>query len=113
MRPNLPAFAPGGDDSGELVAAFLRPLRVLRLVVRYDPQDDRTLYTPVRDHPPRKCAPIRVAKAGGAAAHKSQVTGKGRSARMFRALIALPTLIFGLLLGREWFAEPGAAATIY
>jgi hypothetical protein len=28
---------------------------------------------------------------------------------MFRVLIALPTPIFGLLLGREWFAEPGAA----
>jgi hypothetical protein len=96
----------------ELVAAFLRPLRVLRLVVRYDPQIIGTAGTP------RSAITHRVSvrqfashKRAALAAHKSQVTGTGRSARMFRVLIALPTPIFGLLLGREWFAEPGAAAT--
>jgi hypothetical protein len=31
---------------------------------------------------------------------------------LFRLLIALPALVFGLLAGREWFAEPGAALTV-
>jgi LmbE family N-acetylglucosaminyl deacetylase len=95
----------------EPVAAFLRSLRALRLVVRYDPQVIGTAGTP------RSAITHRVSvrqfasqKRAALAAHKSQVTGKGRSARMFRVLIALPTPIFGLLLGREWFAEPGAAA---
>ena len=96
----------------ELVAAFLRPLRVFRLVFRYDPQLIGTAGTP------RSAITHRVSvrqfashKRAALAAHNSQVTGKGRSARMFRVLTALPTPIFGLLLGREWFAEPGATAT--
>ncbi len=35
----------------------------------------------------------------------------GTLARLFRLLIALPAPVFGLLGGREWFAERGAAAT--
>ena len=35
------------------------------------------------------------------------MSGTGRSARAFRVLLRLPVPVFGLLLGREWFVEPG------
>jgi LmbE family N-acetylglucosaminyl deacetylase len=96
----------------ELVAAFFGPLRMLRLVTGYDPQVIRTAGSP-RSAITHRVSVRRFAsrKRAALAAHKSQVEGQGRSARMFRVLIGLPTPIFGLLLGREWFAEPGAAAT--
>jgi hypothetical protein len=52
-----------------------------------------------------------VQKRAALAAHGSQVRGKGRSARMFWVLVRLPVPVFGLLLGREWFTEPGVEAT--
>lgn len=96
----------------ELVTALLTPVRMLGLVVRYDPQALRTAGSP-RSAITHRVSVRRFAsrKRAALAAHTSQVQGKGRSARMFRVLIALPTPIFGLLLGREWFVEPGAAAT--
>jgi LmbE family N-acetylglucosaminyl deacetylase len=97
----------------ELVTALLTPVRVLRLVVRYDPQVMRTAGSP-RSAITHRVSVRRFAsrKRAALAAHTSQVVqGKGRSARMFRVLTALPAPIFGLLLGREWFVEPGAAAT--
>jgi LmbE family N-acetylglucosaminyl deacetylase len=96
----------------ELAATFFRPLRALRLIVRYDPHIVHTVGTP-RSAITHRVGVRRFAsqKRAALAAHGSQVTGTGRSARMFRVLIRLPTPIFGLLLGREWFAEPGAAGT--
>jgi hypothetical protein len=38
------------------------------------------------------------------------VQGTGRFARLMRLLLALPTPVFGLVLGREWFAEPARKA---
>jgi hypothetical protein len=35
---------------------------------------------------------------------------RGRAGRLFQLLVALPAPLFGLVCGREWFAEPGAAA---
>ncbi|MFD9367126.1 PIG-L deacetylase family protein [Streptomyces sp. NPDC060020] len=43
------------------------------------------------------------------AAHESQVHGAGRLAPLMRLALRLPVAVFGLLLGREWYVEPGAA----
>ncbi len=97
----------------EMVARFLRPLLVLRLVVRYDPEIIHIAGTPKAaiTHCVR-VGRFAAQKRAALAAHGSQVRGKGRSARMFRVLIRLPVPLFGLLLGREWFVEPGATATV-
>jgi LmbE family N-acetylglucosaminyl deacetylase len=84
--------------------------RRLRVAVRHDPAAIRAGFTPraaithrvnVRRHARSKQAAI--------AAHGSQVPGTGRSARLKRVLLALPAPVFGLVLGIEWYAEPGAA----
>jgi LmbE family N-acetylglucosaminyl deacetylase len=50
------------------------------------------------------------ASAAALGAHQSQLRGTGRGARLMRLLAALPTPVFGLLLGREWLAEPSGRA---
>ena len=55
--------------------------------------------------------PFAAQKQAALAAHRSQVSRRNRSGQLFRLLIALPAPVFGLLGGREWFAERGAAAT--
>jgi LmbE family N-acetylglucosaminyl deacetylase len=94
----------------ELVARVFYPLRLLRLVVRYDPRVIRASYTPrraithridVRRHAAQKRAAL--------AAHHDGPRGTGRAALLTRVMLALPVPLFGLLVGREWFAEPGAA----
>ena len=49
-------------------------------------------------------------KQAALAAHLSLIHSWGRSGRLARVMLALPVPVFGLILGREWFAEPGAAA---
>ena len=48
-------------------------------------------------------------KQAALAAHRSAIYGRGRANRLLRLAVALPVPVFGLLAGREWFAEPGAA----
>jgi hypothetical protein len=48
-------------------------------------------------------------KQAALAAHRSAIYGRGRSNHVLRLAVALPAPVFGLLAGREWFAEPGAA----
>jgi LmbE family N-acetylglucosaminyl deacetylase len=94
----------------ELATALLWTLLLLRLVVRYDLQTARTFGRP-RSAITHPVSVYRFAarKRAALAAHESQVHGNGRSARLFRLLTALPAPVFGLLLGREWLAEPGRA----
>jgi len=47
-------------------------------------------------------------KQAALAAHRTAVDGRGRSARLFRLAVRLPVPLFGLVAGREWYAEPGA-----
>jgi LmbE family N-acetylglucosaminyl deacetylase len=47
------------------------------------------------------------AKQAALAAHTSYTGSSGRSARLARLAVALPVPLFGVALGREWFAEPG------
>ncbi|HEY2548942.1 MAG TPA: PIG-L family deacetylase [Streptosporangiaceae bacterium] len=89
---------------------LVRLAMLLRLLVRHDP-----LY---RYGTPRAEITHRVnvrryaaQKRAALAAHHAYLQSSGRSARLARALTALPAPLFGLALGREWFAEPGASVT--
>jgi LmbE family N-acetylglucosaminyl deacetylase len=95
----------------ELVACVFYPLRLLRLVVRYDPRVIRRSYSP------RKAITHRIdvrryaaqKRAALAAHHQEPRRGSGRAARLASVMLALPIPLFGLFFGREWFVEPGAA----
>jgi|ERR1022692_739393 LmbE family N-acetylglucosaminyl deacetylase len=92
----------------EPVAGLFSVLRFLRLAARYDPSAVRAVGSP-RSAITHRVGVCRFAaqKRAALAAHRSQVNGTGRSARFFRVLLRLPVPVFGLLLGREWFVEPG------
>ena len=92
----------------ELVARVARLLLVLRLLTRHRLDEMRGYGTPqsvithrvdVRRHAAQKRAAL--------AAHRTPVSGSGRSARLFRLLIRLPLPVFRAVCGTEWFAEPG------
>jgi LmbE family N-acetylglucosaminyl deacetylase len=101
-----------GTAPRELVALLFAPVRLLRLVVGHDPAQIRAAFTP-RAAITHRVNVRRYArqKQAALAAHHSFVRSGGRSARLARVMVALPVPVFGLLLGLEWFAEPGAAAT--
>lgn len=92
----------------EYVRLVTKALRAVRLVVRPD-EDARSWFTP-RAGITHRVNVRRYArqKQAALAAHRSVIEGSGRLARLMRLLVALPTPVFGLVLGREWFAEPGA-----
>lgn len=96
----------------ELVTLLLSPLRLLRLVVRYERKVARVGFSP-RSAITHRVNVRRYAghKRAALAAHRSQSGTGGRASRLAWLLVRLPTPIFGLLLGREWFAEPGASST--
>jgi LmbE family N-acetylglucosaminyl deacetylase len=96
----------------ELVRLLLLPAVLLRLIVRHDPRSADRYGTP-RSAITHRVNVRRYAarKRSALAAHHSFLQGRGRSARLARALTALPVPLFGLVLGREWFAEPGARVT--
>jgi LmbE family N-acetylglucosaminyl deacetylase len=93
----------------ELAAAMYAPLRLLRLVIRYAPAEMRAGFTP-RSAITHRVDVRRFAarKRAALAAHRTQVRSTGRGARLMRLMVVLPVPVFGLLFGREWFAEPGA-----
>jgi LmbE family N-acetylglucosaminyl deacetylase len=94
----------------EMMARLFTPVRALGLVVRPDLAAMRTGFTP-RSAITHRVDVRRFAaqKQAALAAHQTQVYGRGRAGRLFRLLTALPVPLFGLVTGREWFAEPGAA----
>src|SRR6266851_1967036 len=92
----------------ELIARFARLLLLLRLVTRHRldemrgygmPQAAITHRVDVRRYAAQKRAALT--------AHRTPVFGRGRGARLFRALIRSPLPIFRIVCGTEWFAEPG------
>ncbi len=92
----------------ELVARFARLLLLLRLVTRHRlgdmrgygmPQSAITHRVDVRRHAAQKQAAL--------AAHQTALSGRGRLARLFRALVRSPLPVFRIACGTEWFAEPG------
>jgi hypothetical protein len=83
-------------------------LLLLRLVTRHRldemreygmPQSAITHRVDVRRYAAQKRAAL--------AAHRIDVFSRGRTARLFRALIRSPLPAFRLACGTEWFAEPG------
>lgn len=94
----------------ELVSWLVRPALLLRLFVRHRADDLRAGFTERAAITHR----VRVGRYAGRkqaalAAHHSPAAGHGRSARFFRVMTSVPVPLFRLVLGREWFAEPGAA----
>jgi LmbE family N-acetylglucosaminyl deacetylase len=95
----------------ELVALAFWPLRLTRLVVRYDPKTIRASFTP-RARITHRVSVRRYAahKRAALAAHcPAKRNSNGRSARLLRVAVMLPVPVFGLLAGWEWFTEPGVA----
>jgi len=95
----------------ELATRLLRPMLLLRLVIGHDPPDLAAMGSP-RSAITHQVDVRRFAsqKRAALATHKSFVSGRGRTARLARAMLALPVPVFGLMFGREWFVDPGAAA---
>jgi LmbE family N-acetylglucosaminyl deacetylase len=92
----------------ELVARFARVLLLFRLVTRYRVAEMRGYGTPqsaithrvdVRRYAAQKRAALM--------AHRTPLSGTGRGARLFRALVRSPVPVFRVVCGTEWFAEPG------
>ncbi len=92
----------------ERVARFARLLLLLRLVTRHRlgemrgygmPRSAITHRVDVRRYAAQKRAAL--------AAHRTGVSGRGRMARLFRALVRSPLPVFRIACGTEWFAEPG------
>ncbi|HLN71626.1 MAG TPA: PIG-L family deacetylase [Streptosporangiaceae bacterium] len=96
----------------EKIARLAALLRVLRLVPAIDRGDTPTSFSPGTAITHRvDVRRFAAQKQAALAAHQSQVSRRNRSGQLLRLLIALPAPVFGLLGGREWFAERGAAAT--
>ena len=95
----------------ELVTGLFTLMRLLRFAVRYEPAEIRGIFTP-RSAITHRVSVRRYArqKQAALAAHRSFPRSGGRSARLARAMLALPVPVFGLVFGREWFTEPGAPA---
>jgi len=100
-----------GTAPRETVALLFTPVRALGLVVRHDLAAMRAAFTP-RSAITHRVDVRRFAaqKQAALAAHRTQVYGRGRAGRLFRLLVRLPVPLFGLVAGREWYAEPGAVS---
>jgi LmbE family N-acetylglucosaminyl deacetylase len=100
-----------GTAPRELMALLFTPVRLLRLVVRHDPAMIYSGFTP-RRRITHSVSVRRYArqKRAALAAHTYYANSAGRTARLGRVLMAAPVPVFGMVLGREWFAEPGVTA---
>jgi LmbE family N-acetylglucosaminyl deacetylase len=92
----------------ELVALVFGPLRLLRLVVRYGPEEIRASFSP-RSEITHRFDVRRYAgqKRAAIAAHQSFARSQSRAGRLGRLMLALPAPVFRLLFGHEWFVEAG------
>jgi LmbE family N-acetylglucosaminyl deacetylase len=90
----------------EVVAGVVRVMRTLRVSLRYDLGALATAYSP-RSAITHRIDVRRFArqKQAALAAHRSQLAGTGRLAPVTRTLVRLPAPVFGMLAGREWFAD--------
>ncbi|MEU7897979.1 PIG-L family deacetylase [Nonomuraea sp. NPDC049152] len=95
----------------DIVARLMTLARVLRLPLRYDPDELSRAYSS-REAITHRVDVRRYArqKQTAIAAHRSEVMGRGRLAPVMRALVRLPLPVFGWVLGREWYAEPAAGS---
>lgn len=92
----------------ELIARIARLLLVLRLLSRHRLDEMRGYGTPQSGITHRiDVRRYAAQKRAALAAHHTPVSGKGRSARLFRLLVSSPLPVFRAACGTEWFAEPG------
>lgn len=92
----------------ELAARFARALLLLRLVTRHRLDEMRGYGTPQSAITHRiDIRRYAAQKRAALAAHRTPLSGRGRSARLFRALARSPLPVFRAVCGTEWFAEPG------
>jgi LmbE family N-acetylglucosaminyl deacetylase len=94
----------------ELLTVLFGRLGLLRFAIRYQDAEIRDAYTP-RAAITHRITVRRYArqKQAALAAHRSLQQAGGRTAQLARVMVVLPTPVFGLLFGREWFVEPGHA----
>ncbi|RNF80180.1 PIG-L deacetylase family protein [Streptomyces botrytidirepellens] len=78
----------------------------LRIPLRFTPEELNTRFSP-RSAITHRLDVRRYArqKQAALAAHRSQINGTGRSSAVFRKMVRLPSPLFGLLLGREWYID--------
>ena len=92
----------------ELIVRAGRFLLLLRLVTHHGLGQLRRYGTP-RSAITHRVDVRRYAaqKRAALAAHRTPLSGTGRSARLFRAMAGSPLPLFRVVCGTEWFAEPG------
>ncbi len=92
----------------ELGVRVARPLLWFRLVTRYRLDEIRGYGTP-RSSITHRVDVRRYAaqKRAALAVHRAATSGRGRGARALRLLVKSPLPVFRIVLGTEWFAEPG------
>jgi LmbE family N-acetylglucosaminyl deacetylase len=92
----------------ELAVRAARLLLLFRLVTRYRLDEVRGYGTP-RSHITHRVdvRPYAAQKRAALAAHRTPASGRGRSARLLRALLRSPLPVFRVACGTEWFTEPG------
>ena len=91
----------------ELVARAAWLLLFLRLMKRHRLDEMRGYGLPQSAITHRVDVRRQAAKKRAAlAAHRTPLSGRGRSARLFRLLARSPLPVFRLACGTEWFAEP-------
>jgi LmbE family N-acetylglucosaminyl deacetylase len=92
----------------EVVTRIAWPLLILRLLTRHRLDEIRGYGMP-RSMITHRIDVRRYAaqKRAALAAHRTPVSGRGRSARLFRLLLRSPLPVFRAVCGTEWFAEPG------
>lgn len=94
----------------DVVDRFVRLIRLLRIPFRFDAEALRALYSPGEAITHRiDVRRFARQKQAALAAHRSEVTGRGRLAPVMRVLVRLPVPLFGLLLGREWYVDAAAS----
>ncbi|WP_242911331.1 PIG-L deacetylase family protein [Actinomadura terrae] len=85
---------------------LVRLIRLLRIPLRFDDATLRAVGSPSSAITHRvNVRRFAKQKQAALAAHHSEVQGDGRSAAVMRALVRLPTPVFALLLGREWYID--------
>jgi LmbE family N-acetylglucosaminyl deacetylase len=97
----------------ESMVWLLSVARFLRLALRHEPEVVRPAYSPRSATTHRvDVRPFVPQKRAALAAHRSQVYRRGRGGGLLGALLRLPTPIFGLVMGWEWFVEEDAATPV-
>lgn len=85
---------------------FVRVVRALRIPFDYDAEALGRTYSPASAITHRfDVRRFAARKQAALAAHVSDVRGPGRLSGVLRVLVWLPAPLFGLVAGREWYAE--------